>query len=167
VQNFEQRVAVITGGASGLGLALARLAVRLGMRVVLADVRADQAEAAAASLPGEVLPLGVDVASASDMQRLVDATLAHFGVPHLVFNNAGVSCGGFIWEHSLAQWEWLLGVNLMGVVHGVRLFTPLMLAQAARDPAYEGHIVNSASMAGLLSLPNGGPTPSPSMPWWH
>ena len=159
MERWAGRTAVITGGASGFGLAAARLAAQQGMRVVLADLQLQGAEAAAAELAAsgaEVLALGVDVADAADMERLRDATLARFGVPHLVFNNAGVACGGFIWEHSLAQWQWLLGVNLMGVVHGVRLFTPLMLAEAKRDPGYEGHIVNSASMAGLLSLPNVG-----------
>ncbi|NDY93134.1 SDR family oxidoreductase [Ideonella livida] len=159
MQTFEGRTAVITGAASGFGLALAREGARRGMKLVLADVQEQAAQRVATELAGqgaEVLALGVDVSSATAMQGLVDATLARFGVPHLVFNNAGVTCGGFIWEHTLAQWEWLLGINLMGVVHGVRLFTPLMLAEAARDPAYEGHLVNSASMAGLLSLPNVG-----------
>ena len=159
MQTFEGRSAVITGAGSGFGLALARRAAGLGMKLVLADVQAAAAQAAADELAAqgtEVLALGVDVADAAAMERLRDATLARFGVPHLVFNNAGVTCGGFIWEHTPAQWQWLLGVNLMGVVHGVRLFTPLMLEAARSDPAYEGHIVNSASMAGLLSLPNVG-----------
>lgn len=159
MQTFEGRTAVITGAGSGFGLALARRAAGLGMRLVLADVQAASAQAAADALAeqgAQVLALGLDVADAAAMERLRDATLARFGVPHLVFNNAGVTCGGFIWEHTPAQWEWLLGVNLMGVVHGVRLFTPLMLEAARSDPTYEGHIVNSASMAGLLSLPNVG-----------
>ena len=79
-----------------------------------------------------------------------------FGAPHLVFNNAGVGAGGLIWEHSVKDWEWVVGVNLMGVAHGVRVFTPLMLAAAKADPSYEGHLVNTASMAGLLSPPNMG-----------
>jgi len=159
MQSFEGRTAVITGAGSGFGLAAARHAARLKMNVVLADVQPAAAQAAADALAAQgaqVLALGVDVADATAMERLRDATLARFGVPHLVFNNAGVTCGGFIWEHTLAQWQWILGVNLMGVVHGVRLFTPLMLQAAQADPAYEGHIVNSASMAGLLSLPNVG-----------
>lgn len=175
MQQFKGRTAVITGAASGFGLALAHHLAGLGMRLVMADAQAERLRAAAdevvaqvaaqgagqdaasgATADAQVLALTVDVSSADAMEALRDRTLERFGVPHLVFNNAGVTCGGFIWEHTLAQWEWLLGVNLMGVVHGVRLFTPLMLDAAARDPSYEGHIVNSASMAGLLSLPNVG-----------
>jgi NAD(P)-dependent dehydrogenase (short-subunit alcohol dehydrogenase family) len=88
------------------------------------------------------------------MEELAAATVERFGVPHFVFNNAGVGAGGFIWEHSLKDWEWVVGVNLMGVAHGVRLFTPMMLAAAKADPDYEGHLVNTASMAGLVSMPN-------------
>jgi NAD(P)-dependent dehydrogenase (short-subunit alcohol dehydrogenase family) len=82
--------------------------------------------------------------------------LARFGAPHFVFNNAGVGSGGLIWEDTLKDWEWVLGVNVMGVVHGVRIFTPMMLAAAAKDPSWQGHIVNTASMAGLLNPPNMG-----------
>ena len=84
------------------------------------------------------------------------AVMARFGAPHFVFNNAGVGAGGLIWEHTLADWEWVVGVNLMGVAHGVRVFTPMMLAAAKSDPTYQGHIVNTASMAGLLNAPNMG-----------
>jgi NAD(P)-dependent dehydrogenase (short-subunit alcohol dehydrogenase family) len=87
---------------------------------------------------------------------LGEATFKRFGAPHFVFNNAGVGAGGLIWEHSLKDWEWVIGVNLMGVAHGVRVFTPMMLAAARKDPKYEGHIVNTASMAGLLNPPNMG-----------
>jgi NAD(P)-dependent dehydrogenase (short-subunit alcohol dehydrogenase family) len=79
-----------------------------------------------------------------------------FGAPHLVFNNAGVIAGGLVWESSVADWEWLLGVDLWGVIHGVRVFTPMMLEAAARDASYRGHIVNTSSMAGLLTPPNMG-----------
>ena len=84
------------------------------------------------------------------------AVQARFGLPHFVFNNAGVGSGGLIWENTLADWEWVLGVNLMGVVHGIRVFTPMMLEAARADPAFEGHIVNTASMAGLVNPPNMG-----------
>ena len=82
--------------------------------------------------------------------------MQRFGVPHFVFNNAGVGAGGLIWEHTLKDWEWVIGVNLMGVAHGVRVFTPLMLEAARKDPAWRGDIVNTASMAGLLNAPNMG-----------
>jgi short-subunit dehydrogenase len=82
--------------------------------------------------------------------------MQQFGAPHFVFNNAGVAAGGLIWESSLADWQWLLGVNMMGVIHGMRLFTPIMLEAAKKDPHYRGHMVNTASMAGLLTPPNMG-----------
>jgi NAD(P)-dependent dehydrogenase (short-subunit alcohol dehydrogenase family) len=84
------------------------------------------------------------------------AVFAKLGAPHFVFNNAGVGAGGLIWETTLKDWEWVLGVNVMGVAHGVRVFTPMMLEAAKKDPAYQGHIVNTASMAGLLNAPNMG-----------
>jgi NAD(P)-dependent dehydrogenase (short-subunit alcohol dehydrogenase family) len=84
------------------------------------------------------------------------ATVERFGAPHLVFNNAGVGAGGLIWEHTLRDWEWVIGVNVMGVAHGVRVFTPLMLEASEKDSRYEGHIVNTASMAGLVNPPNMG-----------
>jgi NAD(P)-dependent dehydrogenase (short-subunit alcohol dehydrogenase family) len=90
------------------------------------------------------------------MDALAQAVQQRFGAPHFVFNNAGVGSGGLIWENSVEDWDWVLGVNLWGVVHGVRLFTPMMLAAAKADPAYRGHIVNTASMAGLLTPPNMG-----------
>lgn len=152
-------VAVITGAASGFGLEASRLAAQRGMRVVMADVQQEALDRAAAeigSLGVEVLPFRLDVSKAEQVQALADATLARFGTPTFVFNNAGVGHGGLIWEHSLKDWEWVVGVNLMGVAHGVRLFTPLMLKAAAADPAYRGHIVNTASMAGMLNAPNMG-----------
>lgn len=154
---MNPQTAVITGAGSGFGLEVARLAAARGMNLVLVDVQADALERAAAEfahLP--VLARRVDVAKADEMQALADAVQARFGAPHFVFNNAGVGSGGLIWENTLADWEWVLGVNLMGVVHGVRLFTPMMLAAAAADPGYRGHIVNTASMAGVVNAPNMG-----------
>ena len=151
--------AVITGAASGFGLEACRIAAARGMNVVMADVQADALETAAASIRGlgvEVLPFRIDVSKAAEVEALAAATMARFGAPHFVFNNAGVGAGGLIWEHTLKDWEWVIGVNLMGVAHGVRVFTPLMLAAAAADPSYRGHIVNTASMAGLLNAPNMG-----------
>jgi NAD(P)-dependent dehydrogenase (short-subunit alcohol dehydrogenase family) len=126
---------------------------------VLADVQPDALALAAAEmrdLGAQVLVQRTDVASAQDVDALGAATAQRFGAPHFVFNNAGVGAGGLIWEHSLKDWQWVVGVNLMGVAHGVRVFTPMMLAAAAADPAYRGHIVNTASMAGLLNAPNMG-----------
>jgi NAD(P)-dependent dehydrogenase (short-subunit alcohol dehydrogenase family) len=90
------------------------------------------------------------------MEQLAADVKARFGAPHFVFNNAGVGAGGLVWENTVADWEWVLGVDLWGVVHGVRLFVPMMLEAAAKDPAYRGHITNTASMAGLLTPPNMG-----------
>ena len=159
MKNFKGKTAVITGAGSGFGLELARLAAGRGMNLVLCDVQQDALDQAAAEMRKsgvQVLAQRVDVAKAEAMQALADAVQARFGAPHLVFNNAGVATGGLIWEHSLKDWEWVLGVNLMGVAHGVRLFTPMMLAAAKADPSFEGHIVNTASMAGVLSAPNMG-----------
>jgi NAD(P)-dependent dehydrogenase (short-subunit alcohol dehydrogenase family) len=153
-------IAVITGAASGFGLETARIAARRGMKVVMADVQPDALELAAHEIQGlgaQVLARRTDVSKAADIEALAEATMQRFGAPHFVFNNAGVGGGGgLIWEASVKDWEWVLGVNVMGVVHGVRVFTPLMLAAAERDPAWRGHIVNTASMAGLLSPPNMG-----------
>ncbi len=159
MKSFKGRTAVITGAASGFGLETSRIAAREGMNVVMADVQQDaldQASAEIAALGAPVLPYRLDVSMADQVEALAAATLARFGAPHFVFNNAGVACGGLVWENTLKDWEWLIGVNLMGVVHGMRCFTPMMLAAAKADPRYEGHIVNTASMAGLLSPPNMG-----------
>jgi len=153
-------IAVITGAASGFGLETARIAARRGMKVVMADVQPDALELAAHEIQGlgaEVLARRTDVSKAAEIEALADATMQRFGAPSFVFNNAGVGgAGGLIWEASAKDWDWVLGVNVMGVVHGVRVFTPLMLAAAKRDPSWQGHIVNTASMAGLLSPPNMG-----------
>ena len=156
---FHGGTAVITGAASGFGLEASRIAAREGMNVVMADVQADALEAAAAeirTLGAQVLPFRLDVSKAAEVEALGAATAARFGPPSFVFNNAGVGAGGLIWEHTLKDWEWVVGVNLMGVAHGVRVFTPMMIEAAKSDPAYEGHIVNTASMAGLLNAPNMG-----------
>ena len=156
---FAGGIAVITGAASGFGLEASRIAAREGMRVVMADVQADALERAAEevrAIGAEVLPHRLDVSRSQEVEALAAATLARFGTPNFVFNNAGVGAGGLIWEHTLKDWEWVIGVNLMGVAHGVRVFTPLMLAAAVADPAWRGHIVNTASMAGLLNAPNMG-----------
>ncbi len=156
---LHNRIAVITGAASGFGLEFALMAAREGMRVVMADVDDAALRAAGERVRGlgaAVVTHRVDVSRPEQVQALADVALARFGVPHLLFNNAGVSAGGLIWEHNLTDWQWVLGVNLMGVVHGIRVFTPLMLERARSEADYRGHIINTASMAGLLNAPNMG-----------
>jgi NAD(P)-dependent dehydrogenase (short-subunit alcohol dehydrogenase family) len=159
MNNFQGRIAVLTGAASGFGLEMARLGAQQGMKLVLADVQADALEHASAELRragAEVLARRVDVSQAAEVEVLAAATREHFGVPHLVFNNAGVGAGGLVWETPASEWQWVLGVNLFGVAHGVRAFTPMMLEAASADSGYEGRIVNTASMAGLVTPPNMG-----------
>src|ERR1051325_6515999 len=159
MKSFTGRTAVITGAASGFGLEVSRIAAAKGMAVVMADIQQDALDRAVAEIAGmgaQILPYRLDVSSAAEVEAMGAATHERFGAPHFVFNNAGVGSGGLIWELGVRDWEWVLGVNLMGVVHGVRVFTPMMLAAARRDPDYEGHIVNTASMAGLLNPPNMG-----------
>ncbi len=159
IKDFKDKTAVLTGAGSGFGLECARIGARLGMNLVLVDVQQDALDQAAAELQdsgARVLARRVDVSSADQMQALAEAVQQRFGAPHFVFNNAGVGSGGLVWENSVKDWEWVLGVNLWGVIHGVRLFTPMMLDAAKKDPAWQGHIVNTASMAGLLTPPNMG-----------
>ena len=159
ITNFKGKTAVLTGAGSGFGLECARIGAALGMNLVLVDVQADAlasicAETKAAG--AQVLSFQLDVSNAEQMQAMSETVFAQFGAPHFVFNNAGVGSGGLVWENTVKDWEWVLGVNLWGVIHGVRLFTPMMLAAAAKDPSWQGHIVNTASMAGLLNAPNMG-----------
>ncbi|MDP1654850.1 MAG: SDR family oxidoreductase [Hylemonella sp.] len=159
ITDFKNKVAVLTGAGSGFGLECARIGAQRGMKLVLADVQQDALNKAAAELTAagsEVLALQVDVSDASQMEHLARRVQERFGAPHFVFNNAGVGAGGLVWENSVQDWQWVLGVNLWGVIHGVRLFTPMMLEVAQKDPSYRGHIVNTASMAGLLNAPNMG-----------
>jgi NAD(P)-dependent dehydrogenase (short-subunit alcohol dehydrogenase family) len=152
-------VAVITGAASGFGLEASRIAAARGMKIVMADVQQDALGRAAAqieALGAQVLPFRLDVSKAAEVEALGVATVQRFGAPNFVFNNAGVGAGGLAWESSVKDWDWVVGVNLMGVVHGIRVFTPLMLAAAKADANWRGHIVNTASMAGLLNPPNMG-----------
>ncbi len=156
---FKDRVAVITGGASGFGREFAIIGARLGMKLVLADVQQDALDKTRAELEAQgaqVLAMRCDVRHAEEVQALADATMEKFGAVHLVFNNAGVGSGGLIWENTQADWDWVIGVNLWGVIHGVRIFTNLMLECAKKDPQFEGHIVNTASMAGMLNAPTMG-----------
>jgi len=159
MKTFAGRTAVITGAGSGFGLEVSRIAAARKMNVVMADVQQDALDRAAAeirALGAAVIAQRVDVAHAAEVEALGEATRESFGAPHFVFNNAGVGAGGLIWENTAADWAWVLGVNVMGVAHGIRVFTPMMLEAAAMDPSYEGHVVNTASMAGLVNPPNMG-----------
>ncbi len=154
MKTFRGRVAVVTGAGSGLGRELALRCARAGMRVALADLD----EAALARVAAELTAAGAsaiavrcDVSSGADVEALAARALEAFGAVHLVCNNAGVAPLGVVWENTVADWQWTLGVNVWGVIHGVRVFTPILLRQ--RD---EGHIVNTASVAGLISPPGMG-----------
>ena len=159
ITNFAGKTAVLTGAGSGFGLECARIGAARGMNLVLVDVQQealDKAEAELQATGVRVLARRVDVSDAVQMERLAAEVKETFGAPHFVFNNAGVGAGGLVWENTVADWQWVLGVNVWGVIHGVRLFTPMMLEASKADPAFEGHIVNTASMAGLLAPPNMG-----------
>jgi NAD(P)-dependent dehydrogenase (short-subunit alcohol dehydrogenase family) len=159
ITDFKNKTAVLTGAGSGFGLECARIGARLGMNLVLADVQQDALDKATAEISAmgaQVLPFKLDISKAAEVEAMGAAVFKRFGAPHFVFNNAGVGAGGMIWENTLKDWEWVIGVNIMGVAHGVRVFTPMMLEAAKKDPAYQGHIVNTASMAGLLNAPNMG-----------
>lgn len=150
---------VITGAASGFGLEFARLGASRGYNIVMADIEQVALDAAAAEIAAtgvQVLAQRVDVSKHEQVEALAAATLACFGAPHWVFNNAGVGSGGLVWENTLKDWDWVIGVNLMGVVYGVKAFTPMMLERAKNEPDYRGCIVNTASMAGMLSAPTMG-----------
>ncbi|MGB7541205.1 MAG: SDR family NAD(P)-dependent oxidoreductase [Burkholderiales bacterium] len=154
MKEFRGRVAVITGGAGGLGRAMAERFARAGMKIALADVDAAALARTAAELKSAgaaVIAVRTDVSKEDEVGRLAKAALDAFGAVHLAVNNAGVSPLGAVWENTAADWRWALGVNLWGVIHGVRVFTPIMLAQDTG-----GHIVNTASVAGLISPPGMG-----------
>ncbi|MGY1410243.1 SDR family oxidoreductase [Luteimonas sp. A611] len=154
------KVAVITGAGSGFGREFARNAARAGMALVLADVQADALSGTVAELEGEGAELmhrRLDVARGEDMHTLAHDAWARFGAVHLLFNNAGVGTTGLLWESTEQDWEWVLGVNLWGSIHGVRAFVPRMLAAARENAGYRAHVVNTASMAGLVDPPLTGP----------
>jgi len=152
MKEFRDKTAVITGAASGIGRAIAERSAREGMKVVLADIEEKalaEAENEMKAGGAKVLAVPTDVSKAGEVEALAQKTLAKFGAAHLVCNNAGVGVAPKpLWETELSDWEWCLGVNLWGVIHGIRTFVPVMLRQNT-----EGHIVNVASVAGLLSLP--------------
>jgi len=154
VQELEGRVAVVTGGASGIGLALARRFAAERMRVVLGDVEVPALEIAVKELRdggADVIGVPTDVTDAAQVEDLARAAEVRFGALHIACNNAGVGAGGLSWEAPLETWQWVLGVNLWGVIHGVRAFVPRIIEQDA------GHVVNTASVAGLVAAPFMGP----------
>lgn len=159
MKNFKNKVVVITGAASGLGRELAIAGAELGLNLVLADVQFDELNLLKNKLEesdAKVVVSRCDVSKSEDVKALADTAVKEFGMVNLLFNNAGVSTSGFVWENSLSDWDWLLGVNLWGVIHGIREFVPLMIEFAKRDEFYEGHVINTASIAGLLNTPTMG-----------
>lgn len=156
MKQLRGRAAVITGAASGFGLELARLAARAEMLLVLSDIEAEplaRAEAEIQSMGATTLAMRVDVSRAEEVDALADATFSRFGVPALLINNAGIGAGGLAWENESNEWHQVMGVNLHGVVNGVRSFVPRMLEATKQSGDFEAHIVNVASMAGLQCTP--------------
>jgi NAD(P)-dependent dehydrogenase (short-subunit alcohol dehydrogenase family) len=148
MKDFKDKVAVITGAASGIGLGIARRAAKEGMKLVVADIEKDalkQTEEEFKSAGTDVISVLIDVSKAENIEKLAQETLDAFGEVHLLCNNAGVAAIGALWETILSDWEWVIGVNLWGVIHGIRTFIPIMLQQKN-----ECHIVNTSSMAGLM-----------------
>jgi NAD(P)-dependent dehydrogenase (short-subunit alcohol dehydrogenase family) len=152
MRELRNKVAVITGAASGIGRALAQALSNEGARIVIADIELEALNLAEQELRGsgaEVVAVRTDVAEAKSVDALAQATLEAFGAVHIVYNNAGVGQSlRPIWEFSTSYWQWLLGVNLFSVIHGIRTFVPILERQAC-----EAHIVNTASVAGLVSYP--------------
>jgi NAD(P)-dependent dehydrogenase (short-subunit alcohol dehydrogenase family) len=149
MDRFADRVAVVTGAGSGIGRALAKHAAQEGMRVVIADVELNALEESAAEVEtagAEVLVVPTDVSRADQVDALAGLVYERFGAVHVLCNNAGVFQAGITWQRELADWEWVMGVNFWGVLHGIRAFVPRM-----RDAGDEGHVVNTSSLAGLIT----------------
>ncbi len=144
MKELAGKVAVVTGAASGIGRALARTLGREGMRIVVADV--DEAGLAGTIEGLEAVAVGTDVSDLAQVQKLADAAYRAFGAVHVLCNNAGVAVWGGLETATHRDWQWVLGVNLWGVIHGIEAFVPRMIAQNG-----EGHVVNTASMAGLIA----------------
>ncbi|MHA1671267.1 MAG: SDR family NAD(P)-dependent oxidoreductase [Promethearchaeota archaeon] len=147
MKEFKEKVAVITGAASGIGRGIARRAAKEGMKIVLADIERgplNQIEEELKRSGTNVISVLTDVSKLENIENLAQITIDNFGEVHLLCNNAGVGAGGFLWECTLHDWNWVMGVNLWGVIYGIRTFIPIMLQQNN-----ECHIVNTASMAGL------------------
>ncbi len=155
MQIAAEQVAVVTGAGSGIGRALALHAAGRGMRVVAADIeqpRIDETVSLIEAAGGTAIAVRTDVSDGAEVQRLADTAFGEFGAVNLLCNNAGVFSGGLMWERSVADWDWVMGVNLYGIVHAVRSFVPRML-----DSGEPGHIVNTASMGGLVTGAYSGP----------
>ncbi len=148
----EGRVAVVTGAGSGIGRAMVAHFVERGMKVAAADIDAAAAAESASLAGGDVLAFGVDVADESELERLADTVYGEWGAVHLLCNNAGIFQAGLSWQRSVADWEWAFGVNLWGIIHGVKAFVPRMIAGGD-----EGHVVNTSSVAGFVAAPYSGP----------
>ena len=149
MKEFKDKIAVITGAASGIGYALAERCVREGMKVVLADIDEKylrRAEKKLNKMGANFITVVTDVSKTSDMEALAKKTIETYGAVHLLFNNAGIGNTKYVWNYTLKDWEWQLGVCLWGVIHGVRIFAPIMLKQNI-----DCHIINTASMEGLIS----------------
>ena len=150
--DFKDKVAVITGAASGIGLGIAKKAIKEGMKVVIADIEEEaliSAENELRKIGDHVVAIHTDVSKAEDMEKLAQETIETYGEVHMLFNNAGVALlNKLTWEYSLSDWEWIMGVNLWGVIHGIRIFVPIMLKQDNQC-----HIINTSSLAGLLITP--------------
>ncbi len=148
MKEFKDKVAVITGAASGIGRGIARRAAKEGMKVVLVDIEKDalnQVKEELKTSGADVISISTDVSKSENIEKLAQKTIDTFGEVHLLCNNAGVAAPGPIWECNLSDWNWVMGVNLWGIIHGIRTFIPIMLQQDN-----ECHIVNTASMAGLV-----------------
>jgi len=151
MKDFKGKVAVITGAASGIGRGLAERCLQEGMKVVLADIEAPALEKTKDELEtkgGNILAVRTDVSKEEDIEQLAMKTLGQFGAVHLLFNNAGVEVRGAVWEQTRSDWQWIINVNLWGVINGIRVFVPRMLEQQT-----ECHIVNTASTAALITGP--------------
>ncbi|MFX1419381.1 MAG: SDR family NAD(P)-dependent oxidoreductase [Promethearchaeota archaeon] len=152
MEDFKDKVAVITGAASGIGLGIAKKAVMEGMKVVIADIEEEalaSAENILRKMGDHIVAVHTDVSKAEDIEKLAQKTIDSYGEVHLLFNNAGVALlNRLTWEHSLSDWEWIMGVNLWGVIHGIRIFVPIMLKQDN-----ECYIINTSSLAGLIITP--------------
>ena len=152
LENFQDKVAVVTGAGSGIGAALSQAFAREGMQVVCADIDEASAQATAESIGDAALAVQTDVAEPDSVATLADTAFGRFGQVDILFNNAGVFQGGLAWERSLEDWHWTFGVNVFGIIHGIKYFVPRMIAQGT-----DGHVVNTASVAAFVAGATSGP----------